>query len=240
MANYGFSFSPTPGMDGAAGQSQPSGPTGGVQRPVEVRSYKLPATTTAGARSIAPAALLAGQGGSGIPSAQLLQMLVKAFAQPGTQPLAAPVVPPTMTPTTSVPQAAAVMRSVEPQRQSDEFATRVSFQSLPTGKATPVTQYFPPSVPSTPSAAAPEPPPQRIDLSPRGDIWGPWDGVRGGQMNTTPPEPSMPGDGGAPSPGPRIDYGDGGTPVADVPAVQPFTFDPELFRRNWLFGGIGG
>jgi hypothetical protein len=185
MANYGYAFAPSASMQqpGAQAVTQPP------QRAVEMKSLNLPDQGSQG--QIAPSALLAAPGGGGIPTAQLLQMLMAAFAPQGVgSPMAgAPM------PGGGLPQG--------------NMAPRVSFSSQHISRATPVTQTFAPTPHVEFGMGGSSPSLMRPDggVSPS----GPMDvGV----------QPSQPGSGPAPG-GALIDRGPMAFPVTPPMRLTP-------------------
>lgn len=127
MAEMGFTFAP---MTGSPQGSQ--GPTRGAQTPVAIRSLELP--TRQSPTQLAPLSLLGAQGGAGIPMAELLRLLMSAFApmqqSGGAMSGAGPM------PMGSAPQASPL--SALPQ----SLAPRVAFDHRQQGKATPISMNF--------------------------------------------------------------------------------------------------
>ena len=154
MANFGYSFAPTASMQQPGAQAATQPPS----RAVEIKSLNLPQREVPG--QIAPSALLAAPGGGGVPTAQLLQMLMAAFAPQSQQSAGVPYLPsavgtPTQTPTSGISggagspfqQASSSQPSASPAASGPSpmpsAGPRVAFGDSVAPKANPITINLP-------------------------------------------------------------------------------------------------
>ncbi|MGE0444510.1 MAG: hypothetical protein AB7P99_04725 [Vicinamibacterales bacterium] len=157
MANYGFSFAPTASNMQRGAQA----PTSRPQEAVSFRSLTLPQQNTPG--QIAAPSLLGAPGAMGMPSGELMKLLIQLLGGQSQRSMAAPEMPAAAQVNTA-PNVSFSLKRVPVTRPTFRTDPSPGYAPSPDPVTPSLAPQLTPPVPSQPSGDLPaNTPPQRID-----------------------------------------------------------------------------